>query len=145
MNFTPQPKPKTVAAAVIVTVTVFAICGVALTAVQVSLANPMLPKALGYLPRLLGLCALIWFLLRGASWARWTVVVLSLFSAAVLLFPFLGSFQPSPAAKSLSVFLDYVTPAMGFGYLIVAAMLLLCRPVAAHFRQTPAVTNDRTL
>ena len=144
MNSTPQSSPRSVTTAVAVLVTVFALCGVALLAVHVSLANPMLPRALRDLPRLIGVCVITWFLLRGAPWARWAALAVSLAVAAVLLLGFLWSFQPPSPGMSFGLFLYYISrPAIALGYSLVAATLLLYRPVVAHFSQTPEITNDR--
>lgn len=144
MKSTPQVSPQSVSNSIAVLATVFALCGFAFLAVHVSTANPMLPKALRDLPRLLGVCIVTWYLLRGAPWARWVALAVSLAAAALLLCGFLGSFHVPSAEMSFGPFLYCISrPAIAICYIIVAAILLLYRPVVTHFRQPPVITNAR--
>lgn len=144
MNPTTATQPREVATSVIVVTTLFAFCGVALLTVHVTLANPMLPKVIRDLPRLIGIGVLAWFFLRRASWARWAVFAVSLAAASVLLHGFFRPYQPPAPGMPLVPFLYYISrPGIALGYMVVIAMLFLSRPVVAHFRQSPANTNDR--
>jgi len=142
MNSTPESRSREVATSVIVVATLFSLCGIALLTVHVTLANPVLPKVIRDVPRLIGIGVLTWFFLRGASWARWAFFAVSLVAASVLLFGFLRPFHPPTPGMSFVPFLYYISrPGIAVGYMVVIAMLLLSRPLVAHFRRSPAITQ----
>jgi hypothetical protein len=143
MKSNSQVCPQSFTTAITVLATVFVLSGIAFLVVHVSLANPMLTKALRDLPHVLAVCYVGWYILCGAPWARWVALTVSIAAAALLIFGFLGAFyMPSPEMSFVSLLYCILRPAIALCYIVVALSLLFYRPVVTHFRQTLVMTND---